>query len=42
MVRLENLPSINQHREEEEDNEVGRPPGPSYGAGRGHGPAGEQ
>ena len=27
--------TFRQHREEEEDNEAGRPPGPRYGAGRG-------
>lgn len=40
MVRLENLPSINQHREEEEqDNDAGAPPGPRYGESRGQGAA---
>ena len=43
MARRQNLPNVNQHRqeEEEEDNEAGRNSGPKDGAGQGQGAAGE-
>ena len=43
MVRLGNLPCIDQYREEEEeeDNEAGGPPAPRHGACQGQGAAGE-